>query len=377
MRAQIQAARTAMLEAGPLQATSLVGFDGFVDEILEVVDQRHSLDQYTPVTTIEQWGHRIVRAAGLSTNMELVRREVRMGGNGPLMANALAALGVGVTYVGSVGDGEVVPAFEAFGTRCRVFPIAPPAHTDAVEFQDGKVMLGKLEPLSAVTWERIASRVGAERFASLITGADLVAMVNWTMLPHMTEIWKAVTSRILPLSPARSPKPWAFFDLADPEKRGAAHIVEAIEEIRAFRSHFRVILGLNRKEAYEVAAALELAGTQPSAQAPLNELAPALAQALRLDTLVIHPPNSALAVQHGRITEIEGPYTSRPKLTTGAGDNFNAGFCSGLLAGLPIEHALVVGKAVSGYYVRHGQSPSRGELLAFMGLWASRHGQDF
>src|SRR5687767_13019621 len=91
---------------------AVVGLDGFVDEIISVVDKRHSLEAYDEIDTIAQFGQRVSEAAGRSTNFELVVKRMKLGGNGPIMANALAAAGVGVTYVGAVGHPTIHPIFQ-------------------------------------------------------------------------------------------------------------------------------------------------------------------------------------------------------------------------------------------------------------------------
>ena len=48
---------------------ALIGLDGFVDEILRVVDKRQSAENYTAIETLSALGGRISRAAGLSTNI--------------------------------------------------------------------------------------------------------------------------------------------------------------------------------------------------------------------------------------------------------------------------------------------------------------------
>ena len=42
-------------------------------------------------------------------------------------------------------------------------------------------------------------------------------MVNWTMLTHMTAMWRMILTRIAPS--LNGAKRWLFFDLADPAKR--------------------------------------------------------------------------------------------------------------------------------------------------------------
>ena len=63
---------------------------------------------------------------------------------------------------------------------------------------DGKIMLGKYETLHEVNWDNLVSRVGRDRFQSLIRDARLIGLVNWTMLTHMTAIWQKLASRLAP-----------------------------------------------------------------------------------------------------------------------------------------------------------------------------------
>src|SRR5580765_7881088 len=87
----------------PAKYNTLVGLDGFVDNIIDVVDKRADAKNYTRVETIANLGERILRAAGLSSNIELVVRRQKLGGNGPIMANALIENGLNVSYIGCLG----------------------------------------------------------------------------------------------------------------------------------------------------------------------------------------------------------------------------------------------------------------------------------
>ena len=72
---------------------AVLGFDGFVDEIIAVVDKRYGPDRFDPVESIAAMARKILGAAGESSNYELVVKPRKLGGNGPIMANALASLG--------------------------------------------------------------------------------------------------------------------------------------------------------------------------------------------------------------------------------------------------------------------------------------------
>src|SRR5437667_3306835 len=140
------------------QMTAFVGLDGFVDEILHVVDKRESADKYVRLPTIAKLAERLAAAAGRSTNVECVSQLTKLGGNGPIMADALASFGVKVTYLGILGYPNLHPVFSEFARRAEVYSMAEPGYTDAMEFEDGKIMLGKHQSLKQITWKNNKSR---------------------------------------------------------------------------------------------------------------------------------------------------------------------------------------------------------------------------
>jgi len=343
--------------------TAFVGLDGFVDEILHVVDKRENAESYQRLPTIAKLSERIGAAAGRSGNLELVPQLVKLGGNGPIMANALASFSLKVTYVGTLGYPDLHPVFREFAARAEVHGIASPGTTDALEFDDGKIMVGKHSSLKQVTWENIQSRYGRDRFTAKFCSADLVAFVNWTMLPYMSQLWEALLREVCPS--INGPRRRIFFDLADPEKRTPDDIRHALDLIGKFGQHFDVILGLNEKEGIEIA---EVCGIKPHAGSPeaLSDTCAHIAGKLRLDTLVVHPTAYAIAVTGGKVSVARGPFTPKPKVTTGAGDHFNSGFCLGKLLGLDNSLSLLAGVATSGYYVRTALSPGISDLAGFL-----------
>jgi hypothetical protein len=268
-----------------------------------------------------------------------------------------------VTYVGNLGYPDLHPVFRDFATRAEVHSIAQPGTTDALEFEDGKIMLGKHASLKEVTWANILARFGRDPFAEKFGAADLVGFVNWTMLPYMSQVWESILNEICPAM--KSPRRTLFFDLADPEKRTRQDILHALDLIGRFERHFNVILGLNEKEAHEIGDAF---GFKPRDATPeaLAEFGLKIAAKIQAGTLVIHPVSCALAFSRREVHFVEGPFTTKPLITTGAGDHFNSGFCLGRLLGLDNEMSLLTGVTTSGFYVRTGQSPSIAQVAAMM-----------
>lgn len=350
------------------QLHGVVGFDGFVDRIVHPVAQRHGQGaNFTPLATIAEFGQRILAAAGKSTNIELYPVMEKLGGNGPLMANGLMAGGLPVRYIGALGKPTIHPILQDFATRSRAVSLAEPSVTIAAEFSDGKIMLGNTVSLDEITYQAVLAAVGEDTLRDEIARASLVALVNWTMIPNMTGVFRGLLEQLLPGLPARRDRIW-FFDLADPEKRSREDLVEALRTIARFEAHGTVTLGLNLKEAQQVCAALDLASGD-SDESGLRAMARAIRTALQVSTVVVHPKESAAcATAHGEAW-VPGPYTPKPKITTGAGDHFNAGFVAGQLLGLSPTSCLTLGVGTSGYYVRTATSPTLPDLQTFLANW--------
>jgi sugar/nucleoside kinase (ribokinase family) len=359
--------------AGAGLRPALIGFDGFIDAITEAVDTRHDMTPrgYERMRTITQFAARAAAAAGKSTNIELVVTEERFGGNGPLMAGALGRVGMPVTYVGGVGQvnepTRLHPVFEEFAKRCRaVYPICPPAHTDALEFDDGKVMFNRPANAQAVTWGRVVVALGLDTLIRLVDEAALIGVVNWSLLGGVEGIWQGLMRDVLPrVRDPRSKR--VYVDLSDPAKRTDEDVRRAMGMLAEMSTRVPVTLGLNLSEAERMGRVFGVSRGGTRAYRDLvPELAASLRAAMRLDTVVIHPREGAgAATAHGQAW-FDGPFTATPRLSTGAGDHFNGGFAFAQVHGLPLAQSLAAGCAVSGAYVRDAKSPDLTRLAAFL-----------
>ena len=364
-----------------------VGFDAFIDSIISVVDKRASMDagDYSRLETITRFADRVAAAAGKSTNLELVIHEQRFGGNGPLMAGGLAQFGLPTTYLGGVGaEGDDVPRgpggplhaiFQPFVDRCTrtggtVIPLSSPARTEALEFDDGKVMMGKPAPLQSITWERLKALVGVETLTTVLGGAQLVGIVNWVMMGGVEGIWEGLADEVFAQAGST---PRVFLDLCDPAKRTDADVASALKVMSKLAGRRPVTLGLNLAEAERIDAVCgsgslgEMLGVATPSNEQLRCAAVAIRAKLRVDTVVIHPRHGAAAANAAGVSAwFDGPLIAQPKLSTGAGDHFNSGFALGQLLGLPLELCLACAVGTSGAYVRDAQSPTLVRLAEFL-----------
>ena len=162
------------------------------------------------------------------------------------------------------------------------------------------------------------------------------------------------------------PRKPIFIDTADPAKRSESDILRFVEILPRLADKFEVYLGFNLRESAFIARALGL--TEPSANSPLDVLAYSkeLRERLRIDGVVIHWSRYAAGNDPDSAACVEAPFTDNPKISTGAGDHFNAGFCLGRLLRGDMETNIRLGIATSGYYVRHAHSPTLAQLIDFV-----------
>ena len=119
--------------------------------------------------TIGQLGERISRAAGLSSNLELVARETKLGGNGPIMGLAMLQNGCAGSYIGSIGHGAIHPVFADFAVRCRACygSVRTRPHRCAGIPRRKIDARASTRRSSEVTYERMLEVVGLEKLKEL------------------------------------------------------------------------------------------------------------------------------------------------------------------------------------------------------------------
>jgi sugar/nucleoside kinase (ribokinase family) len=130
-----------------------------------------------------------------------------------------------------------------------------------------------------------------------------------------------------------------------------------------FKDFFKVILSLNQHEADLIARAMGLLNSKQD-----EEFVEKLFGLVKVDILVIHRTNDALSYNGESYEKCDTFFCDEPKILTGGGDNFNAGFCYSLLNDLNPFQSLLVANAVSGSYVKSGISPNLIDLIAFLKL---------
>ena len=336
-----------------------VGFDGCCDSVFRVVKNRHSNgSEY--FKTMSEFGEYISQKGGVSCSIELEEITRKVGGNCAIFAGAVSALGIETSAVGLFGTDNIHSAFADLAGACKLYSYGENANAIAMEFNDGKVMLSPSVKLKTDAWDSILSSVGVKKMNQIFLQTNMLALLNWSELEFSTHIWSKLYEYI---SVYPSSDQQIIIDLADCSRNSKDDICEMLTLIELFNEKRKVILSLNENEALQLAKHFDLP------QKDYREVGQALARHIKAQTIVIHTARACYTFEYEKVFEAPGQYNSRPKLLTGAGDNFNAGYAIGRMLCLDADCCNILGNSVTSYYVTHGVSPNIFELIDHIKMW--------
>lgn len=353
---------------------ALLGFDGYVDYIQKAV-QTSTGEESRHFQTLSDFGKHVALAAGKSAQVELRTIVTKFGGNAPIMAHALAQLGTPNYCIGTMGYPNLHDTFHQLHERCTILSVGEPAITNALEFGDGKLILSETSTFKDLDLGHVLRILGENVLDHALDESKLIAMVDWVNLPKCSCLWEQIYERLK----SRGVRGRLFFfDLCDPSKKTRQEIQEILTIIGRFRQLGKTILGLNENEAGKIYLALSddepggdtnSVGTEGAGEGRphrLTEISQFIFDRTNIDILVVHPVDCSLITTNSGVTRLSGKRVDQPKILTGGGDNFNAGFCFGLLNDLSPEESAMLGMATSGAYVCNGCSPAVPEVIEFL-----------
>jgi sugar/nucleoside kinase (ribokinase family) len=338
-----------------------LGFDGYIDSIVKIVKTKGAdgVEHYFEDST--EFGTYIIDKADKNFSLELHQEIFKVGGNMPITANAFARLGCKVDCIGALGLPDIHHIFEQqMSPNCTFHSYAEPGMSTAIEFRNNKMMLAESTQINNANWPYIRETIGLDLLVKLFSGKDLIGLLNWSELAHSSEVWRGLLAEVLPFTCQTQSKPVGLFDLSDCSKKSNTELLEALELIRQFGDYWNVVLSLNMNESTLIYKALHEGKTDSP---PIEETAKAIYDATGIHTVLIHHSTTACCCNADGIVTRQTQKLTDPKLLTGAGDNFNTGFCAALLLGISTEEALEMGHEVTRNYISTGQSPQLDQVL--------------
>ena len=343
------------------ERSAFLGFDACIDSIIRIVREKKGNEVTGYFTDSSQFGEFLINLGNKSCGVELQTKLSKIGGNMVITANALGNLGISVECAGTFGLPEILPVFRTMSANCSLHTIGDTISASALEFNNSKVIMFDPGPYNSLTWDDIKNLLGIEKIREMISGKQLVSFVNWSEIENSSRIWKGILEEILPGIERSGQKPFFFTDFSDCSRKSKDEIQYAISLLGRFRNYFKVTLSLNQNEASLVAKALDLQENTPD-----EDFVRALHKISNTDILIIHRAKDALACDGTYYEKCNTFFSQEPKILTGGGDNFNAGFCYALFFDFNLFESLIVANAVAGLYVKTGISPDVDNLIEFL-----------
>lgn len=350
-----------------LQGNILLGCDGFVDEVYQIVDVRHSLKDFSPMNNLRHFGELIVKRSGGGVGLEIVHKRRCSGGFTPNTGRIGAFLGLKPTIIGLYGKDSIDPAFEEFVDNCNMISLGDPAVTLVFEFPDGKVLLSDLKSVANLTWQDFIAFFGQAKLEELFTGVDILGLGYWSLTPDFDNFLEGFINQY---SAKQAPKRM-FFDFADIKKKSSESFLQTLGLIRRFNEKIPMTMSLNEHEGAEIFTRLGMEMPHKT-----EAIAPALTQLrqkIGIDELVIHTPHFGVASNASDGEGFARQETQTKVIrTAGAGDSFNGGYLCASLGNLSIKERLVVANAATAFFVTHATAPTKDELIAQIELTSDK-----
>jgi hypothetical protein len=343
------------------ERAAFLGFDACIDNIVRIVRDKKGNVVTDYFSDSKKFGEFLINLDNKSCGVELQTKLSKIGGNMVITGNALGNLGIRVECVGTFGLPDILPVFRTMSSNCSLHTIGDTISATALEFNNSKVILFDPGPYNELTWDGIKGLLGIDRIKQLLSGKQLVSFVNWSEIENSSQIWKGFLDDILPEIVKTEPKPFFFTDFSDCSRKSKKEIHYAIDLIGRFRNYFKVVTSLNQNEAVLIVRALDLKKNVSD-----EELIKELFKTGNSDLIVIHRINDALAYDGATYEKCDTFFCKEPKILTGGGDNFNAGFCYAQLHDFNLFQSLLIANAVSGSYVKTGISPDVDNLIKFL-----------
>jgi hypothetical protein len=349
------------VDRGPV----VFGFDGYVDRVREMVADRSDPETFDRLATLAALGERIERsvAADSSLSFEWLQHGTRTGGHTCHLSRAFGTWAFDPVMVGMYGDPVADPFEREFGDY-EMHSLGEHGVTDAVEFDDGKLMLTETGDTMGLDWATLDEAVGHDTLVDRLDGARLLGTGYWSETPDLPDVLAGLRDR---WDDVENPPSHVLVDPGDVRKLDDDRLRAGSEAIARLDEVTNVVVSSNRAEtgvladAYAGAADRSFEG---DVRAAFDALDPTWFVGHGLE-------RSAVATADG-VFSVSNPTVDEPEMTTSSGDHFNAGLGLGLVTGLDAAPALVLGNAVAGYFVRTADQPSLSDVRTFVEDYLSK-----
>lgn len=343
-----------------------LGFDGFIDKIYKPIKTK-TRDTTIPFRTLTEFSGYVGEKGDRSCSVDIEPLQEKIGGNMPIVANALGNLGCKAICLGAMGYPEIERIFTAMNPNCTLISVTNPGYCYALEFEESKLMLATNAHIDYLNYRKIIDAVSETSLIEYFEQSDAFAFLNWGELINSNDIWENIYARIIPKCGFDRRKTM-LVDFSDFSKRTDDEVEKMLGILEGYSRFFDVTVSVNENELGLLLEKLQLGPYNDTSDGQII----ALWERLKSKHLVVHLLDTTKYVKDSKVCSMEKEVVKEPKIITGAGDHFNAGLLFGLLLDMSIEDAIRIGSELSCLYVRDGENVNFHTLKTNLGR--SRNG---
>ena len=184
--------------------------------------------------------------------------------------------------IGALGSPTVNPVFEDFA-KTNAITLCEPGITTALEFKDGKL-------ISVILWAwktliaKMIEHCGEGEFFDLLSKADLISIVNWTMILKMTALLVEIADKRPTPPEIHEPFLW----LGGPSQKIASDINEVLQVLAKLTP--KLPWSQLQRRITSMWGFLIKSGSKE--ETDLKSMAAEIRRKLGISTLVLHPVES-------------------------------------------------------------------------------------
>ncbi|CAD5265221.1 MULTISPECIES: hypothetical protein [unclassified Imperialibacter] len=351
---------------------AFTGFDGFVDKIQRVVAKKKG-NNATYFDSLGEFTDHLGSMRVGGGDIETSTTKIRIGGDAPILSNTLGSLGIQTHCLGAMGHPALHPVFMKMHKLCEITSVMDPGENQILEFNDAKIVLSDQAMFNNYDWEYIKTHTEVfDQLKRVVKKAELFALVDWARLPFASSIWRGFLEDMIKATGKKDAL--FFFHIGDPYKIPRKKIGQMVELIDEFAAFGKVTVSLNQQEASKLWLVLngyEPTQDQTKVKIPaMSEMARFIFRVFDIDAVIVRSRETTFVAYDEGIIEVSGSKVETPKVLMGGGDNFNAGYCLGLLEGMNRRQCALLGTAASGAFIQNGYSPCIEDVIEYLKTWA-------
>ena len=340
-----------------------MGYDGFVDEVWNIARPGGTGDSRF-FEKISDFANALLERGSGGMGFGSVMKRRSHGGFAANTGKAVGHLGGNLTLLGAFGLEEIDPAFNEL-LKFNTISLGDPNYNTIYEFWDGKVFMGghriDRKPPVPRTWDFFVESMGMDGLRKAFADADVVGFGYLGNVQVFEEIITNLINNFL----AEGRCTRMVYDFANIQGRAKDEILGILKVLSVLNKRVPMTLSMNEHEGKILFSFFgrDFTWDKPlaSAEADISYVR----EQVGLDELLIHTPFFAVGASASEGAAIvKQRNATETVITTGAGDNFNGGYISTCVQKgvLSLPERLFTANAVTGSYVRNGNSPDKDAL---------------